>query len=302
MSESETALEIPAYAKVNFTLDVLSVRPDGYHNVATVMQTISQSDRVVLNTHEGIGVTLECDDPTIPRGRENLAVRAAEALIDAAGRPAGIHIKLEKRIPSKAGLGGGSSDAAATLRGVNHLLKLGFDSRALAEIGAGLGSDVPFFLTGGTAACRGRGEVVTPLDDAPTLWFVVVKPEVDVPTAEAYRAMDAIPQRPSARATRSMESILAGGDAERIMSRMTNDFEQAIFLEHLPLALLHDELMMARSHNARLCGSGSALFGVLPTRGAAEEAARLMRLKHRQVAVARSVSRAESLSFGEPVI
>jgi len=280
---------------------VLSLRPDGFHGIATVMQAVSLGDAVTVSLFSGRGITFDCDDPSVPANEDNLVYRAAEALLDATGATTGIHIRLQKRIPSQAGLGGGSSDAAATLRGVNELLKLGLSTRELSGMAAELGSDIPFFLHGGTAACRGKGEIVTELPDPPPLWFVIVKPELNVSTVEAYRSLDWLPERTSARATRSMEEILETGDIERITSRMTNDFEQVVLTAHLSLAALQDDLRMARARNARLCGSGSAVFGVAWTQEEAAEVARLMRLKYDRVFICRSLTRAESMAFGEPI-
>jgi 4-diphosphocytidyl-2-C-methyl-D-erythritol kinase len=294
----QDTITLASYAKVNFTLDVLSPRPDGYHNMASVLQTVSLADTITLTRRAEPGITLECDTPGVPSDHTNLAYRAAEATLNEAGSPAGVHIQLIKRTPSQAGLGGGSSNAAYTLLGMNALLGLGIPDKRLMEIAATLGSDVPFFLVGGTASARGRGESLSPLPDGPPLWFVIVKPEVNVSTAWAYKALDSIPDRISARATRRMEETIREGDVERIISRMTNDFEQAIYSEHLPIALLHDEFMMARALNARLCGSGAAVFGVARDEKSANEVARIMRLKYPEVHVCRSLTREESLTLG----
>jgi 4-diphosphocytidyl-2-C-methyl-D-erythritol kinase len=290
------SITLRSFAKVNYTLDILSPRPDGYHSVATVMQTISLADTLTISAAESLGIVLECDAPGVPADSSNLAWRAAGFALRAAGRTDGLRITLEKRIPSQAGLGGGSSNAACTLMGVNRLLDLGLNPVQLTELATKLGSDVAFFLTGGTAAARGRGESITPLEDRPELWFVVVKPAINVSTGWAYGALDAIPNRQSARATRRMEEALRTGDVDRVYSRMTNDFEQVIFAAHLPLALLQDELLMARCQTAHLCGSGSAMFGVCMTESEANEAARIMRLKYDNVHVCRTVGREEALS------
>ncbi len=288
-------LALPSYAKVNYTLDVLSLRADGYHNLASVMQTISLADIIEIEREVAPGIRIECDVPGIPTDHTNLAFRAADAAMRAVGRSAGLRIRLDKRIPSQAGLGGGSSNAAYTLIGVNKLLELALSDEKLLELGAGLGSDVPFFLVGGTVSVRGRGESMTALQDGPTLWLVVVKPEEGVSTKWAFDALDAIPDRMSNRATRSMEEVLREGCVERIYARMTNDFEQVVFAGRSAIALLHDDFHMARARNSRLCGSGSAVFGVAYSHKEAEEIARLIRLKYRNVYVCRSITRAESL-------
>jgi 4-diphosphocytidyl-2-C-methyl-D-erythritol kinase len=293
-------ITIPSYAKVNYTLDILSKRPDGFHNLASVMQAISLYDTITLTARYGAGIELTTDALDVPTDETNLAYGAAQAILEASGHGAGLGIHLAKRIPAEAGLGGGSSNAAYTLLGVNRLLGLGLTGEALQSLASSLGSDVPFFLTGGTAVARGRGESLTALPDGPPLWFVIVKPDINVSTAWAYNALDSISDRSSARATRRMEEALREGDPDRIISRMTNDFEQAILGEHLTIALLHDEFLMARAQSSRLCGSGSAVFGVARNRKQAEEIARVMRLKYADVHVCHALSRTESLSLGLP--
>src|SRR5262249_7853251 len=160
-------------------------RADGYHSLASVMQAISLHDTLHLKRRAEPGIAFTCDAPEafpVPTDATNLVVRAAQAALDAAAQngnaiTGGVEIHLIKRIPGQAGLGGVSSNAAATLLGVNALLELGLDAKTLHAAASALGSDVPFFLTGGTAVARGRGENITPLPDAPTLWLVVVKPE-----------------------------------------------------------------------------------------------------------------------------
>jgi 4-diphosphocytidyl-2-C-methyl-D-erythritol kinase len=146
---------------------------------------------------------------------------------------------------------------------------------------------------------RGRGERVAELPDGPPLWFVIVKPDVSVSTAAAYSALDAVPARQSARSTGAMQGLLETGDAGRVIARMTNDFEQVVIPDHLPVALLCDDLMMARASNVRLCGSGSAVFGVVETCEDAEAVAARMRRKYQGVHVCRALTRAEALNTEE---
>lgn len=286
---------VQSYAKVNYTLDVLSRRDDGYHSIASVMQTVSLADTIELDDAPPPGIVFECDAPGVPNDATNLAYRAATLALEAAGCPRGLRIRLTKRVPSQAGLGGGSSNAAATLRAVSAYLDLRLEGRMLHDLAARLGSDVPFFLTGGTAACRGRGEEVSPLPDGPPLWLVIVKPTVGVSTGAAYAAMDADAGRVSARATRSMEQVLAEGDPAAVTARMVNDFEAVVLDQHPEIALLLDELTMARARCARLCGSGAAVFGVAASEADAGRIAASMRLKYDQVHVCRTVPRDEAL-------
>jgi 4-diphosphocytidyl-2-C-methyl-D-erythritol kinase len=174
-----------AFAKTNLRLDVLGKRADGFHEIDTILQTIDLADRLEVSDAPE-GVVLECSDPTVPADARNLVVRAAEALRGRYGVSAGARIRLEKNIPAGGGLGGGSSDAAVALLLLSRLWEISADVAALSAIGAGLGSDVPFFFTGGTARGRGRGEIVEPLPDAPARAFVLVIPPFSISTADVY--------------------------------------------------------------------------------------------------------------------
>lgn len=285
-----------SYAKINLTLDVFSKRADGYHGVASIMQTISLYDTVTFAFAENEGIAFTCDiasDIPVPTDSTNLVVRATQAAIDASGKPLrqGISLHLNKKIPAQAGLGGGSSNAAIALQGVNRLLNLGLNERQLHECAASLGSDVPFFLYGGTAVARGRGEQITLLDDAPRLSLVVVKPEENVSTGWAYSELDAIPDRASHRATKRMEEALKEVDMGRVIAFQSNDFEQPVFQHFPPLAWLHDEMLMAGALTAHLCGSGSALYAVTASDADAERIADLLRKRHANVHTASSLPR-----------
>jgi 4-diphosphocytidyl-2-C-methyl-D-erythritol kinase len=299
---STSTLTLTACAKINLTLDVFSLRADGYHSLASIMQTIGLTDTLRLTRRSAPGIGFTCDAPEafgIPADSSNLAVRAVQAALDAAAQAgrrfeAGVEIYLEKRIPSQAGLGGGSSDAATALVGVNALLDLGLTEVILHTLAAALGSDVPFFLVGGTATARGRGENLTPLPDAPPLWLVLVKPDENVATGWAYATLDAIPDRVSHRATKRMEEALRANDTDRLIAWQSNDFELPVFTHYPNLAWLHDELRMAGALTAHLCGSGAALYGVAENEAAAQRIADLLRRRYAQVYVTRTLTRAES--------
>jgi 4-diphosphocytidyl-2-C-methyl-D-erythritol kinase len=292
-----------ACAKINLTLDVFSKRADGYHSIASVMQAIGLYDTLILEPTVQSGLRFTCsapDAPDVPDDDTNLVVRAARAALSAAldagaAIPSGITIHLDKRIPSQAGLGGGSSDAVATLLAVNDLLAPALKPETLRDLAAELGSDVSFFLIGGTAAARGRGEKLTALPDIPQLWLVVVKPEESVSTGWAYNELDSIPDRQSHRGTQRLEEAIKQRDTGRLIAFQSNDFELPVFNHYPKLAWLHDELRMAGALTAHLCGSGSALYGVAENQAAAERVATLMRKRYAQVYVARTLTRAESL-------
>lgn len=297
-----STLTVSSFAKINLTLDVFSKRADGYHSIASVMQALSLHDTLRLTRQDTPGVVFTCEAPqedAIPTDGTNLVVRAAMATIEAAAQggqtvSGGVVIHLEKRIPVQAGLGGGSSNAAATLVGVNALLGLNLEEKRLHELAASLGSDVPFFLTGGTAVARGRGEDIAPLPDIAPLWLVLVKPEESVSTGWAYNELDAIPDRASHRGTKRMEEVVRAGDRDRLIAFQCNDFEAVVFPHFPRLAFLHDEMSMAGALTARLCGSGSALYGVAPDEASAERMAELLRRRHSRVMVARTLTRTAS--------
>lgn len=293
---------VRAFAKINLTLDVFSKRADGYHGLASVMQAISLHDLLTLTRREAPGIGFTCDAPeaaAIPTDSTNLVYRAALAVLEAAEAvghriEGGVDLHLVKRIPAQAGLGGGSSDAAAALLGMNALLRWELPTATLHACAARLGSDVPFFLMGGTATARGRGENLTALSDAPTSWLVVVKPEESVSTGWAYSQLDAIPERASHRATSRLEAALREDDRERLLAFQSNDFELPVFAHFPRLAWLHDELMMAGAQAAHLCGSGAAVYGVASDAEAAQRIAARLEGRYPFVATARFLTRAES--------
>ena len=192
-------LSFPAFAKVNLDLRILGVRPDGYHDLRTVFQSLALADTVTVRRDRG-PLHLTCDDPQVPTDRRNLAWKAASLLWREArlgrGEPRDVAIHLQKRIPAEAGLGGGSADAAVTLLGLNRLWKLGLDGASLSRLGARIGADVPFFLVGGTALGLGRGDDIYPLADMPKVYVVLIRPGFGVSTVEAYRWYDEDARRP----------------------------------------------------------------------------------------------------------
>ena len=254
-------LAAQAFAKVNRSLVVLGRRPDGFHELDTVFQAVGLCDRLTFEPADGL--TLEVDDPSVPSGAENLVVRAAWALAAAAGVAARAAITLEKRIPSGGGLGGGSSDAAVALLGLDALWRLGLPLDRLAAIGATLGSDVPFFLFGGTARGLGRGERIVPLPDLPPAGVVLVMPPFPVATPAVFGRLGA-----PAWDGRSGEEADAAGAPDR------NDLEPAAEALFPPLRAVREALAAAGAAQARLSGSGSTVFGLFPDLASATDAAR----------------------------
>lgn len=252
-------MTLAAYAKINLYLRVVGRRPDGYHEIETLFHSIRLADTLSFDAAPAGQLLFECDDPAVPTDESNLVCRAAAALRAAAGGEAGARIRLAKRIPMGAGLGGGSSDAAATLVGLCRLWGLSLDASTLHALAAGLGSDVPFFLRGGAALASGRGELITPLPDAPPLALVLVSPPFEVSTPWAYRAWRSVPDGPSASACRE---ALACGDLEALAAALRNDLEAGVVATHPELETIRQRLLAAGALGARMTGSGSTLFAL----------------------------------------
>jgi len=251
-------------AKLNLFLEVLERRPDGYHEIETVMHAVDLYDELVIEPLGSEAIELWCDEPGVPTDERNLVVRAARLLRERTGCRRGARIELLKRIPLEAGLGGGSSDGAGALIGLNLAWGLGLGRDELATLAAEVGSDVPFFLVGGTALCTGRGERVRAVACPRPLEFVVVCPPVRVSTAEAYRRLPSPLTWRKERATMLLDA-LAGGDAERIGRCLFNRLEQAAFAIAPSLAALKAQMIAAGCYlGVALSGSGSSLFGACP--------------------------------------
>jgi 4-diphosphocytidyl-2C-methyl-D-erythritol kinase len=263
---------IAAPCKVNLTLDVFPPRPDGFHDLESVVATFSPADVLTIEAVPALpdgesGVRLSCSDPALPTGDGNLAYRAATSFLAAfpAAAPAALRIALEKHLPFEAGLGGGSSDAAAVLRGLRALTDVPSSDAELLVVAASLGSDVSLFLYDGPVRMWGRGERVEPLDaPLPPLYGVLVKPAVGVPTGPAYRLLDALPDRKPGRATERLLDVLRS-DAptpEAIGAALGNDFEAAVLPAFPEVAEAHVAVAEAGAVRALLCGSGSCIFGL----------------------------------------
>ena len=260
-----TTIYEPAYAKVNLTLDVLGKREDGYHDLKSVMQTISVRDDIEVDIGTGKPWALHCDKEGIPTDERNLAWKAAKVYCEAMKKdPNGLEIRITKRIPSEAGMGGGSADAAAVLRALNRHFGNPLSILALAELGAQVGSDVPFCVVGGTAMVEGRGERLRKLPDMPECFFVVVKPDFSCSTAELYRKIDEteIAKRPDHQA---MESALLAGDLGSVCQNIWNVFDPVVTQDHLELNYIKSVFNSYGAVGYQMTGSGSAVFAVAPS-------------------------------------
>jgi 4-diphosphocytidyl-2-C-methyl-D-erythritol kinase len=268
------AVVIWAPAKVNLYLEVLGKRADGYHEVATLMVAVSLYDTLVCEEDATGVVRLDCDDPRLSAGPDNLVVRAAELLRQRTGHRGGARIRLTKRIPLAAGLAGGSTDAAATLAGLNRLWRLGLSRAELAALGAELGSDVAFFFATPAAWCTGRGERAEPWPLAGPLHFVLVCPPVGLATADVYRHVT-VPGEPLTGT--EIRRAAADGTSEEVGRRLHNRLQPAAEKLCPALGGLRDRLARLGAAGALMSGSGSSLFALCRDRAEALRVARGLR-------------------------
>ena len=265
MGCGDTLLTLSANAKINLTLDILGTREDGYHEVAMIMQEISLHDTLSMGKiNQGISLTIVIDGQqgTLPADESNLCWKAAALVQKEYNLQEGVEIHLTKRIPMAAGLAGGSADAAAVLKGMNHLFRLGMTEARLCELGARLGSDIPFCIMGGTMLATGRGEVLTRLPSFPRLSVVLAKPPVGVSTAWAYKTYDAGYDGPHPDNEAMLEAI-HGGDAHKAAGLLCNVLEGVTETEH-PVIADYKRLMMEHGAMASMMsGSGPTVFGLV---------------------------------------
>lgn len=263
---------LPAFAKINLALHVLGKRDDGYHEIETIFQTISLHDLLTFTPLEENKIELTCDDSNIPVDESNLIIRAANLLREHFKIKNGAKIHLEKRIPSPGGLGGGSSDAAIALLGLAHLWEIKTSKNELAKLGARLGADVPFFFTGGTAHGKGLGTELSSLEDIPKKELLVVTPNVSVPTAEAYRALNA-----SRLTKKRLVSILASSRwseaiTDSIHTVLHNDFESVIFRLKPEIERVKNALTKCGANTVLMSGSGASVFAIFDNKETIEVA------------------------------
>jgi 4-diphosphocytidyl-2-C-methyl-D-erythritol kinase len=292
-----TRVSVRAFAKINLGLKVLSRRPDGYHEIRTVYQTVDLHDRLTVSLAPGRrdgGLILEADSPAVPAGRENIVCRAWELWRRARNFAGSARVRLEKRIPVGAGLGGGSADAAATLLGLERLTADRLPALERLRLAARLGSDVPFFLWGGRGLGCGRGEEVYPLGDLPRRHCLLVFPGFPVSTAEAYARLDS--GRRLTNRGRSLKMNTFGAWSPFSLENWgpaENDFERVVFARWPGLARVKQQLIRAGAETASLTGSGSALYAVFVSARKLQDACGEVPAGWK-VFVARSLSRAAS--------
>lgn len=252
---------VKAPAKINLSLDVLYKRPDGYHEVEMVMTTIDLADRIELSLLEQDKILIYSHNRFVPDDQRNLAYQAALLLKERFQVRKGVSIGIEKTIPVAAGLAGGSSDAAATLRGLNKLWGLGLSLDELAEIGAEIGSDVSFCVYGGTALATGRGEIIEQLPPPPTCWVVLAKPFIGVSTADIYRRLNVgkIHHPP----TKEMISAIEAGDFDKVCRSVGNVLEEVTLQLYPEVAQIKDQMKRFGADAVLMSGSGPTVFSLV---------------------------------------
>jgi len=259
-------LVLMAPAKINLCLSVLGKRPDGYHDVSMFMQMVGLYDEVRVAL-AGSGIQVECDANAIPVGEGNIAYRAAREILKLSGEARGLRISIKKRIPVAAGLGGGSSNAAAVLAAANRLLGIGLDVRRLAEVGAGLGMDVPFFFHGPAAIARGRGELLTPVPPLPPFWVLLVNPGFETSTAWVYKNL-------TLGLTKKTDcNKILRLTVRTLAESLHNDLETVTAAAHPVITEIEHALRKNGALGARMSGSGPTVFGVFENETACRMAA-----------------------------
>ena len=282
------SLTLKAYAKINLTLDVTGKRANGYHDVCMVMQQIDLHDRVTLQKRPS-GVSLESESDFLPKDNTNIAWRAAEAVSRHVNKDLGVHIIIEKKIPVAAGLAGGSTDAAAVIRGLNKMYGLGLSLNEMMEIGVTIGADVPFCIMGGTALAEGIGEELTPIETAKPLWMVLAKPSVGVSTKKIYETLDfkSIKNHPE---TSNMISAVKSGDMSAISELLGNVLEPVTLSLYPSVNVLKSKMKEYGACGVLMSGSGPSVFGLFKTYEKACTAAKRLSRSYKQTFVTKTIN------------
>ena len=283
-------LFFPAQAKINLSLDVLSKRPDGYHEVEMVMQTISLWDMLTFTSIPDREVLFTCNHPEVPKDDSNIILKAVNKLKEETGVSRGINIHLEKNIPIGAGLAGGSTNAAAALVSLNQLWSLGLSWEKLLEIGAGLGADIPFCMIGGTCLARGKGEVLTRVTPLKNFWVVLVVFPFNVSTAEIYGNfhLDQVDQRPD---TPSVIKAVKKGDLAGLKQKSANVLESVTLKRYPSIAKKKEQLLEKGFSGTLMTGSGPTLFYLTSDRSEVERAAEALSSGEEKILIAQTVHR-----------
>ena len=277
-----------AYAKINLTLDVIAKRPDGYHDLKMIMQTVSLHDNIAVRIGTGDGIKSVSNLGYLPDDDRNIAVKAARAFFEATGvENDGVHIAIEKNIPVAAGLAGGSTDGAAVLRGLDRLYETKLSKEKLCEIGLKVGADVPFCICGGTMLAEGVGEILTPLSKMPECHIVLCKPGYGMSTAKVFGSLkaDEIERHPD---TEKVISALNAGNLYEIAGNMYNVLEEIVAKEKSDISKIEEELRLCGALGAVMSGSGSTTFGVFDDEEKAKLAYGKLKAKYKETYIAKT--------------
>lgn len=266
-------------AKINLTLDVVGKRENGYHDLEMIMQSVNLHDTIYIRKTKVPGVRLKANYSWLPTNEKNIAYRAAQLFFEESGIDGGVAIEITKRIPVAAGLAGGSTDAAATLVGLNRLYETHYSREKLMEMGLKLGADVPFCIVRGTMLAEGIGEELTPLKPMPHTYVVLVKPPISVSTAVVYKNLDInrIKKHPD---TKTVIKALEEGNVQKIADHMSNVLEEVTIEMHPEIEDIKKGFIKQGAMGTMMSGSGSTVFGLFNTREAAHKAAKYFKMHH----------------------
>lgn len=293
-------VQILSPAKVNLTLEIGSRRPDGYHEIDSIVQTIDLADTLFVESAPDGVLELTIHGADIPSDNENFVLKAAREFFEAARIKGGARFRLTKRIPVKAGLGGGSSNTAAALIALNALYATNITRDVLSSLALRVSSDAGLFMYGGTLRMKGRGDVIHQLPDAPRMHLVIVKPECAVSTRWAYELLDQVGPRTQLGRTDQAEAAVRVGDKLKLIESFANDFDSIITSRFPEVAEAKRLLAETGAVQSMLCGSGSAAFGVYENEQLANNAARMLRSSFAEVFSCRTLSRAECMEMMTP--
>lgn len=254
-------LTLKAPAKINLTLDVLAKRPDGFHEIEMVMTTVDLADRVTLTLLDSNQIMIDCPIAYVPLDERNHAYQAAKVVKEKFGITQGVHIFIEKNIPIAAGLAGGSSDAAATIKGLNQLWNLNMTIEEMADLGAKVGSDVSFCVYGGTAVARGRGEKIEPISPPPSCWVILAKPPIGVSTADVYGALS-VPNLGAGK-TKEMVQAINNKDFLKVCECLSNDLESVTLQLHPEVKRIKERMERSGADGVLMSGSGPTVFALI---------------------------------------
>ena len=286
-------IKLKAYAKVNLCLDIIGKREDGYHLLETVMQSVSLCDAVAVKRTNDGRISVKCSMPNVPE-KSNTAYKAAKAFFEHinADKNSGVHIEIKKNIPSQAGLGGGSADAAAVIVALNKLYRTHLSENELCSIAVKVGADVPFCIRGGTQLARGVGEILTVLNDFTGAYIVIAKGSDGVSTKDAYEAFDSADNIIKPRLDKVTDAI-SSGKIEDLKGRLVNVFEQTTLIKDV--AQIAEKMCQNGAIDAAMTGSGSAVFGVFKSLKSAQKCAKELKNNYPFAAVCKSVNCGVSL-------